>query len=110
MKEIENNNIAKTATVTPVKTIHDLKGQTLIANMVFLNKNSHEEYGFLNGYTTLKHNENYNEISKRVVYVAMSRATTLLSIALHEDTYNSLTEESRMKLKEDFKIFRESKK
>src|SRR5699024_9038411 len=105
LKEIEYINPTKTCHENSLKTIHDLKGQTLKANMVYLHKNSREEFGFLKSYTSLlEPPAYYNEINKRVVFVAMSRATTFLAVALHSDTYDALTEEGRMKLKEDFKI------
>lgn len=92
----------------PTKTIHDLKGQTLTANLVYYRKGSREEYGFLNSYTpNLEQPKYYDEINKRVAFVAMSRATTLLVVALNNTTYNNLTEEARLKLDEDFDIVRE---
>src|SRR5699024_867065 len=69
LKDTKNNDAINTSLKIPIKTIHDLKGQTLIANMVFLNKNSKEEYGFLKSYTSLlKRHYYYSEINKRVVY------------------------------------------
>jgi len=110
LKKVKNNGPQKTSYVNSLKTIHDLKGQTLRANMVYLEKGSREEYSFLKSYTSvLEPPGYYNDINKRVVFVGMSRATTLLTVALHLDTYDSLTEEARMKLKEDFIIQRESK-
>ncbi|TFJ93096.1 UvrD-helicase domain-containing protein [Lentibacillus salicampi] len=110
LKEVESISPTKISDKNSMKTIHDLKGQTLKANMVYLYKNSREEHGFLKSYTSLLEPPRYyNDINKRVVFVAMSRATTFLAVALHVDTYDSLTEEAQMKLKEDFIVQRDSK-
>jgi len=109
LREVEYINSTKICREYSLKTIHDLKGQTLKANMVYLHKNSREEYSFLESYTDLQDPPvYYNEINKRVVFVAMSRATTFLSVALHVDTYDNLTEETKIKLKEDFIVQRDS--
>jgi len=109
IKETKYSSLTKESSGTSIKTIHDLKGQTVMANMVYLVKGSREEYAFLKNYTTLiERPKYYNDINQRVVFVAMSRVTTLLSVALHEETYNNLVEETRMKLKKDFNIVSEN--
>lgn len=89
----------------PLKTIHEVKGQTLTANLVYLHKGSKEEFGFLTSYgTDMQKPSYYSEIDKRVVYVGMSRPTTLLVVALHADSYFQLSDETKEVLKEDFEV------
>lgn len=111
IKRIKNNRDSEIETkndLIPVQTIHSTKGQTLSTNMVYLSKESVEELGFLESYgvPTINHVE-YQEIDKRVVYVAMSRSTTLLVVALHADTYSNLSDEIKNELKKDFLVVEE---
>jgi len=111
LKDLNDNVVKEDGSIIQTKTVHNVKGQTLKANMVYLAENSVEEYGFLDSYNmSLPRPDMYREIDKRVVYVAMSRATTHLVIALHENTYKLLTKDTRMKLREDFKILKSNKK
>src|SRR5699024_3247013 len=88
-----------------IKTVHNVKGQTLKTNMVYLSEGSVEEYGFLNTYdSSFPKPDKYREINKRVVYVAMSRSTTLLIVSLHQNSYDKLTEETKAILQKDFYI------
>lgn len=109
VKNRQNNMITNNINLIRTSTIHNIKGQTLLANMVYLNKGSKEEHGFLESYNShLPKPKGYLEIDKRVIYVAMSRSTTFLSVALHADTYDKLTEETKIKLKEDFIVQKDS--
>jgi superfamily I DNA/RNA helicase len=107
--KVESQEKQITLEPIPVKTIHDIKGQTLTANMVYLHKDSKEEYGFLTSYGAIVQKPGYySEIDKRVTYVAMSRATTLLVVALHDDSYSSLSDEIQRVLQEDFEVVKSS--
>lgn len=93
----------------PLKTIHEIKGQTLSVSLVYFHKGSKEEFGFLTSYgADIKMPSYYSEIDKRVGYVAMSRATTLQVVALHADTYSCLSDEVKKVLQEDFDLVEET--
>lgn len=106
--KFSDNNQDVNPTRIPVKTVHDIKGQTLLASMLFLEKDSKEEFGFLKSYTDeILEPQYYGEMNKRVVYVAMSRPTTLLCVALKDKTYNNLSLEAKELLIKDFEIINE---
>lgn len=99
-----NSDDTKTTPIINSKTVHDLKGQTLTSSLVYLQKSSINEKAFLSNYCSKINLEETELINKRVLYVAMSRATTLLIIALHRESYSELSEAELKNLKNDFDV------
>lgn len=104
LNQTQPSNIDTPLPLINAKTVHDLKGQTLTSSLVYLKKDSKEEKAFLDTYSTEIQLDESELINKRVLYVAMSRATTLLIIACHTDSYSTLSAKERTILENDFNI------
>jgi len=74
----------------PISTIHQVKGKTFDALMLFLGKNSKGQSISLNDY--IKPTDFPND-SKRMIYVAMSRPRNFLGIAVPSETNNDKLKE-----------------
>ena len=69
----------------PISTIHQVKGKTFDALMLFLGENSKGQSISLNDYAKPT---SFPNDSKRLIYVAMSRPRNLLAIAVPSETEN----------------------
>lgn len=71
----------------PISTIHQVKGKTFDALMLFLGENSKGQSISLNDYAKPT---SFPKDSKRMIYVAMSRPRSLLAIAVPNGTENNI--------------------
>jgi len=85
--------------VTPLTTIHQVKGKTLDSILIIFNEKSHKEN--ITFYDIISSENEFPSEKQRMIYVAMSRPRYLLSLAFPN---NILNEEIKLKFGSEIKI------
>lgn len=102
LEEVQPNS-KQEPSIIPIHTVHAVKGLTFTSICIYIPEGSHLQNAFLHTYELVGE---YQEVHKRIAYVAMSRPKRHLIVSLSRKTYDALDPITKDKLKEDFSIHR----